>query len=115
MTGETLKKILNGMGMPLAEIAKRLEMSPQHLNQALSASDVKSGFIEKICKEFGYPINFFYEVKDVQDSNIITNSTEVSCTNQSDKLLIAEMAAQREAYTKQIDQLTEIIKKLTNK
>ena len=43
MTGEKLKRIITENGYTLASAARLLGMSPQHLNQALSVADVKSG------------------------------------------------------------------------
>lgn len=60
MTGEDLKKRLQKEGFILADVAKKLTMSPQHLNQALSAADVKSGLLERISKGLSISISSLY-------------------------------------------------------
>lgn len=60
MSGEDLKKKLESAGISQAEIARRLGVIPQSVGQSLSAKDVKSGFIESICREFGLDAGFFY-------------------------------------------------------
>ena len=120
MKGETLKKILSQSGLSLADIAKRLEMSPQHLNQTLSVADVKTGFIEKLSKELELPISYFFEVGDVSgDNNAIGHGASVThsdCCNIVDKFL-GELAEQRKLVSesqRQVDRLLSIIEKITN-
>lgn len=60
MTGEKLKGIITENGYTMASAARMLDMSPQHLNQALSAADVKSGLLEKISAVFGISIAALY-------------------------------------------------------
>jgi transcriptional regulator with XRE-family HTH domain len=64
MTGEALKKIITENGYTMASAARLLEMSPQHLNQALSAADVKSGLIEKAITALGLDlVNVYPQAK----------------------------------------------------
>ena len=70
MTGEILKNELLNRGLVLSDIAKRLGMSPQHLNQALNAADIKSGLIERICDVLGLSIAEMYHVPPVRQYNI---------------------------------------------
>ena len=60
MTGNELKQIILSKGISLTEMSRRLEISPQHLNQALSAADIKSGLIEKVSKAIDTPIASIY-------------------------------------------------------
>ena len=60
MTGERLKEFIIGRGLSLAACARLLNMSPQHLNQALSAADVKSGLIEKLGVALGLSVSTIY-------------------------------------------------------
>ena len=57
MTGEKLKMIIAGSGYTMASAARLLEMTPQHLNQALNAADVKSGLLEKVSAASGNTTN----------------------------------------------------------
>lgn len=60
MSGEDLKKKMESAGISQAEIARRLGVIPQSVGQSLSAKDVKSGFLEDLCRVFDMDISFFY-------------------------------------------------------
>lgn len=60
MSGEELKKKLKSAGISQAEIARRLGVVPQSVIQTLEAKDIKSGFIESLCREFSLDASFFY-------------------------------------------------------
>lgn len=60
MSGEDLKKKIESAGISQAEIARRLGVIPQSVGQSLSAKDVKSGFLEDLCRVFDMDISFFY-------------------------------------------------------
>ena len=60
MTGDDLKKIITESGYTMASAARLLDMTPQHLNQALSVADVKSGLLEKISAAMGITIAALY-------------------------------------------------------
>lgn len=60
MSGEELDKKLKGAGFVLADIARLLGVAPQSINQALNAKDVKSGFLEDLCRVLNVDMSFFY-------------------------------------------------------
>ena len=60
MSGEELKKKLKSAGISQAEIARRLGVVPQSVIQTLEAKDIKSGFIEDLCRVLDKNISFFY-------------------------------------------------------
>lgn len=60
MSGEELKKKLKSAGISQAEIARRLGVVPQSVIQTLEAKDIKSGFIEELCRVLDKDISFFY-------------------------------------------------------
>lgn len=60
MSGEELKKKLKSAGISQAEIARRLGVVPQSVIQTLEAKDIKSGFIEDLCRVLDKDISFFY-------------------------------------------------------
>lgn len=60
MSGEELKKKLDAAGISQAEISRKLGVIPQSVNQSLAAKDVKSGFIESLCRAFELDASFFY-------------------------------------------------------
>lgn len=61
MSGEELKKKLDGLGISQAKLAELMGVFPQSFNKTLQADDVKSGFIEKLCRVLGKDISFFYD------------------------------------------------------
>lgn len=60
MSGEELNKKLKNAGIVLADVARQLGVPPQSINQTLNAKDIKSGFIEDLCRVLDKDISFFY-------------------------------------------------------
>ena len=60
MSGEELKKKLDGLGISQAKLAELMGVFPQSFNKTLQADDVKSGFIEKLCRVLDKDMSFFY-------------------------------------------------------
>lgn len=63
MSGEELKKKLDAIDMSQTKMAELMGVFPQSFNKTLQADDVKSGFIEKLCRVLDKDISFFYGVK----------------------------------------------------
>lgn len=62
MSGDELKKKLDGVGISYAELARQLGVFPQSFNKTLKSKDVGSGVLENIAKIIGKDMNFFYEM-----------------------------------------------------
>lgn len=62
MSGEDLKKKLKESGLSMAEIARRLGVLPQSLNQFFLAEDVRTGLLEDLCLALNKDMGFFYDV-----------------------------------------------------
>ena len=60
MSGEELKKKLDAIDMSQTKMAELMGVFPQSFNKTLQADDVKSGFIEKLCRVLNKDISFFY-------------------------------------------------------
>ena len=60
MSGEELKMKLKEAGFSQAEVARLLGVSPQSFSQSLEAADIKTGFLEQICRAIGKNMTFFY-------------------------------------------------------
>lgn len=60
MTGEELRLILKEADINLADLSSKLNKSPQSLNQALNAADIKSGLIEQISDVINVPVSSLY-------------------------------------------------------
>ena len=106
MTGEKLKALIVENGYTMASAARLLEMTPQHLNQALSAADVKSGLLEKISAAFGISIAALYgETPGV----VITGSGNT--TNGNDGAVVNRFLSIIEEKDRQIAQLLKMLGK----
>lgn len=74
MNGEILKTQLLKLEPTLVEVAKKLDISKQALDSRLSASDIRTGFIEQLAMLYERPVSFFFgednrvEIKDVERS-----------------------------------------------
>ena len=51
-------------GYVLADIARLLGVSSQSVNQSLNAKDIKSGFLEELCRVLKKDMSFFYGYPD---------------------------------------------------
>lgn len=106
MTGEKLKGIIAESGYTMASAARLLEMTPQHLNQALNAADVKSGLLEKVSAAFGISIAALYgETAGVA----ITGSGNVA--NGNDSQVVNRFLSIIEEKDRQIAQLLQMLNK----
>lgn len=125
MTGESLKKRLLMLRKNLAEVARLINVSPQALNQTLSASDIKTGFIEKLSSTLEIPISMFFEEDErffeirqsgrdyVERGNIEHHGTEYNgSVSVKDSNLAAENA---ELKRKLIEAQEKIIKLMEDK
>lgn len=114
MDGKTLKERLIALtGLQLKEIAEKLEMSPQHLNQVLNAADIKTGFVEKVSEVFILSLDDLYST-----SNTVTgNNNIVGNINNMDAVIRAldEIAAQRRMVEKSQEQIDRLITMLENR
>lgn len=73
MSGEDLKQKLKEAGYTQAEVARRLGVIPQSVIQALEAKDIKTGFLEELCKVLNVDMGFFYgKMSSVDDTDITT-------------------------------------------
>ena len=81
MTGERLKEILAKYKVSQSEIAKQLGMSHQSLNQMLSASDIKTGLVERIAKVLNVSISSLYGEDKEQNAIATGNGIAVAGNN----------------------------------
>ncbi len=74
MKGETIKEKLSQMGKTQRELAGLLGITPQAVYEIMSASEVRSGSIEKIARVLGVPISFFFDEEKVSLDTIAEDS-----------------------------------------
>lgn len=96
MSGEQLDKILKDAGFVKAEIARLLGVPPQSVNQSLNAQDVKTGFLEDLCRVLNKDMNFFYDIKsslkvDTSNEEITNLRNEISKLNEENNQLREEL------------------------
>ena len=60
MTGEELKISLLSLDETLANVARKLDMTPQNLDGILKTKDIKTGLIERLCKVYHVSSTFFF-------------------------------------------------------
>ena len=94
MTGEELKYILAHTRLQFKDLAAELEMSQQNFSKALKVSDIKTGFLEKLCDVLNVSMDFFYkgtkyaptsvQVTASGAQSIATNSGDITVGGQSE-------------------------------
>lgn len=95
MTGDELKYILAHTRLQFKDLAAELDMSQQNFSKALKVSDIKTGFLEKLCDVLNVSMDFFYkgtkyastsvQVTASGDQSIATNSGDVTLGNSASK------------------------------
>lgn len=63
MEGQELKRILQGMGIKQADLAKKMGMTQQNLSYVFKAASVKTSRLEEIAKALGRDITMFFETE----------------------------------------------------
>lgn len=89
-----MKYILAHTRLQFKDLAAELEMSQQNFSKALKVSDVKTGFLEKLCDVLNVSMGFFYkgtkyastsvQVTASGDQSIATNSGDVTVGGQNE-------------------------------
>lgn len=80
MSGQEIKALVLLSGISQKSLADRMEVTPQSINAIFSASDVRSGTIERIARALGKPMSYFYPEPATTVSN---ESSEVHVRNNS--------------------------------
>ena len=93
MSGEQLDKILKDAGFVKAEIARLLGVPPQSVNQSLNAQDVKTGFLEDLCKVLNVDMGFFY---GIAPSTLQFDNAEMERLRTENDELRAELARMKD-------------------
>lgn len=126
MNGALLKQKLLEIDSSLAEVARKLNVSQQSLNQTLNAADIKTGFIENIAKIYCRPISFFFEERSAVDVSINANSGSAAslmgnasishdCNETALKKEIEYLNREIEHYKARLEEKERIIKILMEK
>jgi len=98
MTGEQLKHIIERSGYTKTDLANKLGIMPQQLNNVFNSNDIKTGMLERIADILGVPVYSLY-------GGTQTNSDKVAETTPSNYDAIKRR-------DEQIDRLLSIIEKM---
>lgn len=115
MRGKVIKEILQDHGITLTELASLMEMSQPQLSQTLKSQDVKTGFLEKLCKALNVGFDYFYKGEDSPNVKFGENADYWSKKYQEEKEKRLSLEGQVESltasYDKLLDRYTELSKK----
>jgi hypothetical protein len=111
MDGKTLKNKLADMGYKnVSELARLLGMnSPQNLHIALSAQDIKSGFLEELANVLGVSVCDFYSQSAKADNGIAVSGGSVESPVVNNAISESLVQSMLDTKDKQIDRLLTII------
>lgn len=70
MSGKELREILAAKGILQKDIAAKLNITQAAFSQILRAQDIKTGFLEAICRVLDVKLDFFYGGTPYLDSNV---------------------------------------------
>lgn len=101
MNGEILKTQLLKIEPTLVEVANKLGISKQNLDSKLSATDIKTGFIEQLAMLYERPISFFFG----ENNGVEIKDNERSFNNNADEI-IRELTSIIKSQEARIAQLT---------
>lgn len=114
MSGNELKEILYKQGITLTDLAKKLGVSQPSVSQAMQVQDIKTGYLEKICKILGVTVSFFYKeeknnflYRDYEEAKryrVMYDEERCKCIELSSKL-----EALNTAYDKLLDRVDKLM------
>ena len=102
MNGEILKAQLLKIEPTLVEVATKLGISKQNLDSKLSATDIKTGFVEQLATLYERPVSFFFG----ENNGVEIKDNERSFNNNADEI-IEDLTAIIKRQEERIAQLTD--------
>jgi transcriptional regulator with XRE-family HTH domain len=106
MNGKTIKDVLTKNGIAQAEIAKRIGIAANNLNNMLAKDDVRTGLLESIAEAANIPISAFYgDSYTVNGSNNATGNNNT--VNLSDDRLLSLLVSKDEQLTMAMNQTSK--------
>lgn len=115
MRGEKLKKKLLELKVNQKQLAGLLNVTPQSVNSILTATDVRSGTIEKIAKVLDVPILYFYGEEGgnvaVASGNVsgASNSGDVTINASGEIPIMKERIAHLESLVSEKERLIQVL------
>lgn len=121
MTGEDLKMKLYHTGVQFKDLANKLDMTQQNFSKSLKVSDIKTGFLEKLCDALGVKIDFFYTGTSYASSsiNVTASGKQAIATNSGAVKVGTQNDADRDNigtqnnYTADCSEKSTVVKTLT--
>lgn len=106
MNGKTIKDVLTKNGIAQAEIAKRIGLAANNLNNMLAKDDVRTGLLESIAEAANIPISVFYgDTYTINGSNNATGNNNT--VNLSDDRLLSLLVSKDEQLTMAMNQTSK--------
>lgn len=115
MNGLSVKKILQRNGLPVSEVAKKLDMSNQNLFGLLSKEDIKTGLVERISEVTGISLAELYGIEVQPTSSAVntgTNNGNIAGRDITTSAQIADLQKMIAQQQKTISELSATIAKL---
>lgn len=112
MNGKTIKEVLSRNGIPQNEIARRLGIAANNLNNMLAKDDIRTGLLESIAEVTNLPISVFYgDHFSITGNNNATGSNNT--VNASDDRLLTLLMNKDEHLTIAMNQTTKAQEQVT--
>lgn len=113
MNGNQVKKILQEKGIPIAELARKLNMSRQALSSVLSNDDVKTGLLERTALILGEPVTYFYTGESSGTAVVNGGTVNGNVTGKKEDRgeAVAALVDQLAIKDRQIDRLLGLLEK----
>lgn len=115
MNGLTIKQMLQRNGLPISEVAKKLDMSNQNLFGLLSKEDIKTGLVERISDVTGISLAELYGIESQPTSSAVntgTNNGNIAGRDITTNSQMAELQKIIAQQQKTISELSATIAKL---
>lgn len=112
MSGLELKKKLQGNGLNISEVARKLDTSNQNLFALLSKDDIKTGLVERISAATGIPLAELYGIAVPSAVNSGTNNGNIAGRDISLHSQTADLQATIASQQRTIAELSATIAKL---
>lgn len=112
MDGSSLKTLIIPLDDSLANIARKLEMTPQSLDNMLKTKDIKTGIIERLSRIYKKPVSYFFNEEN--KLNIEINAKNHSGASANGDVVVVNDGCKKD-YNAIIKDLNDKIKERDDK
>lgn len=122
MTGQSVKEKIEQLEIPLAEVARRLGISPQTLQKRLNVDDIKVGMLQELATAINKSVYFFFQdgslmnIQNQVNDNAARYNTQSINKGQQDRkssnlTLLEQRIKDYDALLKEKDQIISDLRK----